>query len=188
MVQKRGFASFLAVGLLSISLFSTQFASAYYDQVYGAQISAASLDEEMENPNYPIHPQDSVTTGALCDHPDSRRYAEGIAYCSRNVDSGTKKEIIRNYDATFKYKIQTMSRGDFKIDHLIPLCMGGANSVNNLWPQHKSVYTITDPLEAELCQKMSDGRLLQKDAVVIILKAKHNLGQVEEIRAQVRAL
>jgi hypothetical protein len=81
-----------------------------------------------------------------------------------------------------------MNRGDFKIDHLIPLCAGGANSEENLWPQHKSVYAITDPLEPIVCQKMQDGKLLQADAVKLILQAKMHLEEVPAIIKQVKAL
>ncbi|MNT67943.1 hypothetical protein D3C72_2061270 [compost metagenome] len=81
-----------------------------------------------------------------------------------------------------------MNRMDFKIDHYIPLCMGGANDVENLWPQHKSIYAITDPLEPLLCEKMADGRLLQKDAINYIKAAKANLDQVPAIIRQVQGL
>lgn len=150
--------------------------------------SRGSLDEELENSNYPIHPQASLTTGSLCEHPSRKRYPERINYCERSVESELKRQIIRRYDATFKYRIQSMSRSDFKIDHLIPLCMGGSNEENNLWPQYKKIYMITDPLEPEMCAAMSNGKILQRDAVMLILKAKNNLDQAGMILKQIRAL
>jgi hypothetical protein len=86
------------------------------------------------------------------------------------------------------YRTRQMDRQDFKIDHYIPLCMGGSNDIKNLWPQHKSVYAITDPLEPVLCDKMAQGRLLQKKAVEIIMYAKAHLDEVPEIIAKANAL
>ncbi len=137
---------------------------------------------------FPTGPEISVTPGSLCDRPDSNRYPEGIAYCSRDVSSDLKWEIIREYDRDLGYQIEKTGRGEFKIDHLIPLCAGGSNEKENLWPQHKSIYKITDPLEPELCNKMAEGRLKQEDAVELILRAKQNLDQVPAILKHLRSL
>ena len=77
---------------------------------------------------------------------------------------------------------------DFKIDHLIPLCAGGANDEDNLWPQHKSVYNITDALEPVVCEKMAAGRLKQAEAVKLILQAKMHLDQVPSILKQIKRM
>ena len=65
-----------------------------------------------------------------------------------------------------------MQRMAFKIDHLIPLCLGGSNNQNNLWPQHKTIYENTDPLEPFLCQVLSAGKIKQAEAVKILLEIK----------------
>jgi hypothetical protein len=141
-----------------------------------------------ERIRFPKNPNLTETPGQLCTSPTTIRYPEKIRYCERNVDSYLKNAVIQKYDRLFGYEIRTMNRGDFKIDHLIPLCAGGANSEENLWPQHKCVYAITDPLEPLICQKMLDGKLLQADAVKLILQAKMNLDQVPAIIKQVQAL
>jgi len=123
---------------------------------------------------FPHSPDPVLTPGSLCEEPDERRYKERIPYCKRDVDSDTKKEVITTYDETLGYSVGKMNRHDFKIDHYIPLCMGGDNDEENLWPQHKSVYVITDPLEHSLCRKMIDGRIRQAEAVEIIKRAKAN--------------
>jgi hypothetical protein len=138
--------------------------------------------------NFPKGPELSITPGKLCVHPNARRYPERIAYCDRDVDYQTKEVIIEEYDQKFGYNIENMPREDFKIDHFIPLCMGGDNDSSNLWPQHKSVYLITDPLEPLLCGKMAEGRLKQKDAVAMMIQAKTHLDQVPEIMRQVESL
>ena len=125
-------------------------------------------------PKYPTAPNPNVTPGSLCSHPDKYRYPENIPYCSRNVSSGLKWEIIRAYDQRFGYQIANR-RDLFKIDHYIPLCAGGSNSPDNLWPQHQSVYERTDPLEQLVCVKMSEGKLRQRQALDLIRKGKNNL-------------
>ncbi|MDG0816543.1 hypothetical protein [Bdellovibrio svalbardensis] len=137
--------------------------------------------------NFPQGPDATLTPGALCDRPSSHRYPEGINYCERNVDSSTKKDIFVQYDQ-IGYRTRSMNRMDFKIDHYIPLCMGGANAEENLWPQHKSIYAITDPLEPLLCNKMAEGKLLQKDAIRLIKQGKAHLDQIPAIMQQVEAL
>ncbi len=122
-----------------------------------------------------------MTPGSTCQHASRYRYPEKIAYCERNVDSSLKREVIRDYHQKLGYKIQTMDRQAFKIDHYIPLCMGGSNSRDNLWPQHRSVFEITDHLEQLLCEKMAEGVLRQAEAIDLIRKAKNNLDQVDDI-------
>jgi len=139
-------------------------------------------------PAYPKTPDAELTPGTLCTSPNSYRYPEKVAYCERNVDSVVKRGVIHIYDQKLGYRIETMARTDFKIDHYIPLCMGGSNETSNLWPQHRSVYEITDPLEQELCEKMADGHLSQAKAMDLMRKAKNHLDEVDEIRDSLNSL
>ena len=137
---------------------------------------------------FPLHPDPTMTPGALCTSPDAKRYPEQIDYCNRDVDRDLKRDLFRRYDVTLGYETQEMSRGDFKIDHFIPLCAGGANTADNLWPQHKSVYEITDPVEPLICEKMSEGVLKQVDAVRLVRQAKMNLDQVPQVMKYLNGL
>ena len=148
--------------------------------IFGAQAYCAS--------GFPNGPQLSITPGKLCDRPHSYRYPEKIAYCGREVSFETKEALINEYDQKFGYSIQSMTRADFKIDHFIPLCAGGSNDVTNLWPQHKTIYTVTDPLEPILCEKMALGRLKQSDAVKLVVEAKTNLSRTKAIIQYVSGL
>lgn len=137
--------------------------------------------------SFPKGPDAALTPGVLCSRPDSYRYPEKIKYCERDVSSSEKAGIFQKYDQ-IGYRTRSLKRQAFKIDHYIPLCAGGANDERNLWPQHESVYKITDPLEALVCEKMAAGRLKQADAVTIIKEAKNNLDEVPDIIARVQAL
>jgi hypothetical protein len=130
---------------------------------------------------FPLGPDPKMTPGALCETGTTKRYPEGIRYCDRNVDRDLKRDLFRRYDVTLGYETQEMPRGDFKIDHFIPLCAGGSNDAENLWPQYKTVYAITDPVEPLICEKMQEGVLKQADAVQLVRKAKLDLSQVPSV-------
>lgn len=141
-----------------------------------------------KNTDFPEGPDPRLTPGSLCDRPSTHRYPERIPYCERNVESHTKREIFREYDAKLGYNTRSMNRQDFKIDHYIPLCMGGSNEKDNLWPQHVSVYTLTDPMEGLACEKMAQGRLSQDDAVELIKRGKNDHAQIDAILERLNAL
>lgn len=137
---------------------------------------------------FPRGPHPTMTPGSLCDHPQAYRYPEKIAYCNRDVSSDLKRWLILEYDNQFGYSISSMDRQQFKIDHLIPLCAGGSNRPDNLWPQHVSVYMVTDELEPLICGRMAQGKLRQAEAVQMIREAKTDLSKVSDILAQLNAL
>lgn len=137
--------------------------------------------------SFPKSPEESLTPGVLCNNPDAYRYPEKIKYCNRDVTPGEKAQIFNKYDQ-LGYRTRSMKRQAFKIDHYIPLCAGGDNHEENLWPQHESVYKITDPLEALVCEKMAAGRLKQREAIKLVMEAKNNLDMAPVIIEQVRAL
>ena len=123
----------------------------------------------------PTHPT-AATPGVLCSEPDAYRYPENIPYCERDVDSKTKKAVIKLYMTEVPgFAITVETRHEYKIDHYIPLCMGGANVIENLWPQHMSVYQYTDILESEICQELEAGEISQAIAVEKIKFAKNNI-------------
>jgi hypothetical protein len=137
---------------------------------------------------FPVGPNPTTTPGSLCQNSPVKRYPEGITYCQRDVSSETKRALIKMYDDQFGYQIEHMNRQDFKIDHFIPLSIGGSNSKDNLWPQHKSVYNVTDPLEQLLSDKISAGLIKQAEAVRVIREAKLNLARVPELTDYVNGM
>ena len=130
---------------------------------------------------FPEGPHEKMTPGSVCKNPTRYRYPEKVAYCERDVHSETKRAIIAEYDHKLGYRIQSMDRQAFKIDHYIPLCMGGSNNADNLWPQHRSVFEVTDPLEQLLCEKMALGVLRQAQAIDLIKQAKNDLNKAPDV-------
>jgi hypothetical protein len=47
----------------------------------------------------------------------------------RNVPAEMKREVYDEYGGT------SHGSGDYEVDHLIPLDLGGPNSIINLWPE-----------------------------------------------------
>jgi hypothetical protein len=157
-------------------------------QACGSSESTSELAEiEFHRPSYPHHPDAVLTPGSLCKHATEWRYGERIPYCKRSVSSQTKRIVIHNYDVKLGHSIGRMDRGDFKIDHFIPLCMGGSNEESNLWPQHKSIFAITDQLESDLCQMMAIGVIQQREAIATLKRAKTQLAETARIAWEVRS-
>ncbi len=137
---------------------------------------------------YPMGPDPRLTPGSLCDRPTERRYPEGIAYCGRDVDPHEKQAVYTDYQRTLGFILGQRDRGQFKIDHFIPLCAGGSNYQDNLWPQHSSIYSQTDFLEDLGCQKLKLGRIKQRDLINLFKEMKRNLSRVPAIKAQLESL
>jgi len=132
---------------------------------------------------YPHKPHSESTPGSLCQKSETYRYPEHVKYCERNVDKEQKHQIFVHYDKEHGYSTLEMERSEFKIDHLIPLCMGGSNESDNLWPQHKVIYENTDPLEPFLCETLAAGKIKQAEAVSILLEIKQRpFDAPEELR------
>jgi len=138
--------------------------------------------------SFPKGPDAKVTPGTLCEKPTSYRYAEQIPYCERDVSSHLKAEIFENYRVELGYTLDPKTRSSYKIDHFIPLCAGGSNEESNLWPQHVSVYTITDPIEFLGCDQLKAGKITQKNLIVLIRKAKLNLAEAPGVLSALQAL
>lgn len=136
---------------------------------------------------YPAGPDPVMTPGKLCDH-GIKRYEEGITYCERDVHSELKRQIIAEYDRKLGYQIRSMNRQEFKIDHFIPLSIGGSNDPENLWPQHKSVYEHSDKLESHVANLIKASRIKQAEAIRVIKECKLNLDRCADLEDYLESL
>ena len=138
--------------------------------------------------DFPTSPNPQVTPGSLCDRPTEYRYPEHINYCERDVSSDLKNKIFDDYRKRLGYTLDLRNRSDYKIDHFIPLCAGGSNYQTNLWPQHKSVFNLTDPLESVGCDKLKAAKITQADLIKLIMLAKLNLQEVPRVLQKLQSL
>jgi hypothetical protein len=136
---------------------------------------------------YPKSPLSSLTPGELCSTPTEFRYPERIAYCERDVSGELKEMVFEDYRRA-GFVLPRNERSSYKIDHFIPLCAGGANTAENLWPQHQTVYEITDSLEKLACDKLKLGLISQRNVVSLIKRAKMDLRQVRAVQQELSRL
>jgi hypothetical protein len=111
-------------------------------------------------------PDPDLTPSSYCTPSDpdftEYRYNERIPWCRRNVAQATKVEVYHMYGLE--------PDRDYTIDHLIPLSLGGSNHIDNLWPQHKSVYSGN--LEYQMYLKLRNGEITRQEAVDYVLAFK----------------
>lgn len=68
----------------------------------------------------------------------------GYAKATRAVPSAVKAEVFRRYGVTPR-------PGEYEVDHLISLELGGSNAITNLWPQ-----PYAGPMGAHQKDKLED--------------------------------
>lgn len=88
-------------------------------------------------------------TGVSVEQICQKGYANVLHGGARNVPESEKRlAFIRYFGSVPK------DTRDYEVDHLIPLCLGGSNSISNLWPQsgftHPWNFHVKDRLEDKL--------------------------------------
>ncbi len=78
-------------------------------------------------------PDSSCTPGAISSSATKEQVCTpGYSASVRNVTAETKKLVYSEYGITHH------SRGEYEVDHLISLELGGSNDIANLWPEAAS--------------------------------------------------
>jgi hypothetical protein len=77
-----------------------------------------------------------ATVGQIC--------APGYAGSVRDVPEGLKQAVYAEYG------IEVHAPGSYEVDHLVPLEVGGSNSIANLWPEASPGYHAKDEVENAL--------------------------------------
>ena len=91
-------------------------------------VCSQSGGQESEQPR-PILPDPKLTPGDAFDVTKEDICVRGNARKVRNVTPALKRQVYARYGIT-RWKT-----GDYEVDHLIPLSLGGSNSIKSLWPQ-----------------------------------------------------
>jgi hypothetical protein len=79
----------------------------------------------------PIRPDPKLTPGATLAVTTSDVCVPGYTKKVRNVPAKVKRQVFAEYHIEYVPKA-------YEVDHLIPLELGGSNSVRNLWPESYS--------------------------------------------------
>ncbi|GGJ86939.1 sunset domain-containing protein [Deinococcus aquiradiocola] len=92
------------------------------------------------NLNAPLNPDPVRTPGDVLTSDPRVVCVSGYTKTVRNVPQALKEQVYRSYGITSR------ESGEYEIDHLISLELGGSNSVRNLWPESYK----TNPLNAHV--------------------------------------
>jgi hypothetical protein len=97
-------------------------------------------------------PNPKLTPGRVAKHDKDRR----------DITEAMEKKVFARYHLPWE------RRGEFKIDHLIPRELGGADSIDNLWPQSVRIKPYAadrkEVLTEVLIQKVRSGRMALAEA------------------------
>ena len=106
---------------------------------------------------FPFVPDPARTPGATLRVTAADICVPGYSKRVRDVPIEVKREVYASYG------VRTHQPGEYEIDHLINLSLGGSNSVRNLWPQsfRTSPWNarVKDALEEELHRLVCAGTL-----------------------------
>ena len=94
----------------------------------------------------PIRPDSVMTPGAVLEVSDTDVCTPGYSSRVRHVTAETKREVYADYGVTVH------APGDYEVDHLISLEIGGSNSIKNLWPESY----LTQPWNARVKDKLEN--------------------------------
>ena len=95
----------------------------------------------------PALPDPRLTPGDTLDVTTADICVSGYAHRVRNVPAAVKRQ------AYAQYGIRSHGPGEFEVDHLVPLELGGSNSLRNLWPESGDGvwnFHVKDRLETKL--------------------------------------
>jgi hypothetical protein len=95
----------------------------------------------------PLRPDPQLTPGAVTNVPVEQIVAPGYAKQARHVTDATKRQVFIEY-----FGRVPDHPGQYEIDHLISLELGGSNDIKNLWPQNY----LSLPYNAHIKDKLED--------------------------------
>ncbi len=95
----------------------------------------------------PQRPDPHLTPGAVTNVPVEQILAKGYAKTARHVTAATKRQVFLEY-----FGRVPDHPGQYEIDHLISLELGGSNDIKNLWPQNY----LSLPYNAHIKDKLED--------------------------------
>jgi len=108
-------------------------------------------------------PYRSRTSGAVATTSAAAVCGPGYARTSRNVPYRVRDAVYMAYGLARGHRTKEGGyvgvRRSYVIAHLVPLELGGANDVRNLWPQPRTEAREKDRVEDELHKAVCHGRM-----------------------------
>lgn len=103
-------------------------------------------------------PDSTVTPGVVRAITDDEIRATAWGKDARHVTPAMKREVFRRYHVS---GVHDPSCGEprCELDHLVPRACGGADDVNNLWPQAADYWHEKDLFEDWAARRVKDGTL-----------------------------
>ena len=105
----------------------------------------------------PLVPDPKLTPGAALPVTVADIAVPGYTHKVRNVPKAVKEQVYAEYG------IKSRRPGEYEIDHLISLELGGSNSIRNLWPEsyktHPLNARVKDRLENRMHELVVSGQL-----------------------------
>jgi hypothetical protein len=122
-----------------------------------ARTSAQRTDGPDSALRFPFVPDPLITPGATLDVTAVDICVPGYSKRVRNVPAAVKRRAYAIYG------VRSHQPGEYEVDHLIALQLGGSNSIANLWPQSFrtdpwNAY-VKDELEIELHRRVCAGTM-----------------------------
>ena len=113
-------------------------------------------------------PDASCTPGAIISTATKDQICKsGYTKTVRNVPTALKNEVFHEYG------IVTHSPGEYEIDHLVSLELGGSNDISNLWPEAADPtpgFHEKDGVENTLHSQVCSGTMTLVQAQEVIAK------------------
>ena len=110
----------------------------------------------------PLLPDHTMTPGATLPVTARDICVSGYTKKVRNVPEAVKKQVYAEYG------IARRKPGEYEVDHLISLELGGSNSIKNLWPESYVTQPwnahVKDKLENYLHAEVCNGHIALADA------------------------
>ncbi len=106
-------------------------------------------------------PDRACTPGSVLSTDADAVCRSGYASSVRDVSQPVKDQVYTEYG------INDRSPGQFQVDHLVPLALGGSNDIANLWPQPGSPapgFSGKDAVENYLQDQVCSGQMTLEDA------------------------
>jgi len=107
-------------------------------------------------------PNPSLTPGDALAVSKDDVCTPGYSHKVRNVTAEEKRQVYAEYGIT------SHAPGEYEVDHLISLEIGGSNSIKNLWPQSYRTHPwnahVKDKLEDRLHAMVCDGQINLQEA------------------------